>query len=166
MEWMAIAGMVFSLTAMVLAESWWVMGLASLCAFRTAMAAVAWAMEQEQYVRCDQLVEFIQRNMVDFVARVSKSPKLTEKQRKLAAEWLKPGPFWIALDPVIPYEQSEKILTEMFTVLSWLKMNKGMELCEVLAPEVIEFDGETIDNKLKNKFLMRFKPAQRHQSPQ
>jgi hypothetical protein len=53
MEWMAIAGMVFSLaglvfslTAMVLAESWWVMGLASLCAFRTAMAAVAWAMEQ------------------------------------------------------------------------------------------------------------------------
>jgi hypothetical protein len=48
----------------------------------------------------------------------------------------------------------------------WLKMNKGIELCEVLAPEVIEFDGETIDNKLKNKFLMRFKPAPRHQSPQ
>lgn len=116
-------------------------------------------MPEGKYVRCDQLVGFIQRNMVDFVARVSQSPKLSEKQGKLAAEWLKPGPLWIAIDPVMPYEQSEKILTEMFTVLSWVKMNKGIELCEVLAPEVIEFDGETIDNNLKNKFLLRFKPV-------
>jgi hypothetical protein len=116
-------------------------------------------MPEGKYVRCDQLVGFIQRNMVDFVARVSQSPKLTENQRKLACEFLKPGPFGICLDPVMPYEKSEKILTEMFTVLSWIKMNKGMELCKVLAPEVIEAYGETIDNKLKNKFLLRFKPV-------
>ena len=49
MEWVAIAGLVFSLTAMVLAESWWVLGLAGLCAVWNALTAVAWAMEPEHH---------------------------------------------------------------------------------------------------------------------